>query len=43
MTLLSQGDHTLLIKYSSSRKVTTLIVYADDIIMTRNDLEKIGN
>ena len=33
----SQGDHTLFIKHSNRREVTALLVYVDDIIMTRND------
>ena len=33
----SQGDHTLYIKHSSLGLVTALIVYVDDIIVTRND------
>ena len=33
----SQGNHTLFIKHSISRVVTTLIVYVDGIIVTRND------
>ena len=33
----SQGDHTLFIKHSNRRGVTALLVYVDDIIMTRND------
>ena len=33
----SQGDHTLFIKHSTSRRVTALIVYVDDIIVTGND------
>lgn len=38
----SQGVHTLFIKHSSQGKVTTLIVYADDIVVTRDDLEEVG-
>ena len=33
----SQGDHTLFIKHLDSGGVTALLVYVDDIIMTRND------
>ena len=33
----SQGDHTLFIKHSDSRGVTTLLVYVDDIIMKGNN------
>ena len=33
----SQGDHTLFIKHSSSGGLTALLVYVDDIIVTRND------
>ena len=33
----SQGDHTLFIKHSATGGVTTLLVYVDDIIVTRND------
>ena len=33
----SQGDRTLFIKHSSLGRVTTLIMYTDDIIVTRND------
>lgn len=33
----SQKDHTLFIKHSNSREVTILIVYVDDIIITKDD------
>ena len=33
----SQGDHTLFIKHLASRRVTALLVYVDDIIVTGND------
>ena len=33
----NQGDHTLFVKHSISRGVTTLLVYVDDIIMQGND------
>ena len=33
----SQEDHTLFIKHFDSGRVTTLLVYVDDIIMIRND------
>ena len=33
----SQGDHTLFIKHSLSRGVTTLIMHVDDIIVIGND------
>ena len=33
----SQGDHTLFIKHSDSGGVTALLVYVDDIIVTRNN------
>ena len=35
----SQGDHTLVIKHLGSRKVTTLLVYVDNIIVTGNNIE----
>ena len=37
----SQGDYTLFIKHFSSGKVTTLIVYVNDIIVTGDDLGEI--
>ena len=37
----NQGDHTLFNKHSSQEKITTLIVYVDDIVVTGDDLEKI--
>lgn len=33
----SQRDHTLFIKHSPFGGVTALLVYVDDIIVTRND------
>ena len=36
----SQGDHTLFIKDSSSRGVTALPVYVDDIIVTGDDVKE---
>ena len=37
----SQADHTLFIKRSLQRKVTALIVYVDDMVLTGNDEEEI--
>ncbi|KAG6505476.1 hypothetical protein ZIOFF_037832 [Zingiber officinale] len=31
----SQGDHTLFVKHSTAKKVTALLVYVDDIIVTK--------
>lgn len=39
----SQTDHTLFIKHSTQGKVTALIVYVDDIILTGNDVEEMMN
>ena len=36
----SQGDHTLFIKHSAAGRVTALLVYVDDIIVTGNDERK---
>lgn len=36
-----QGDHTLFITKSSFNRITALIVYVDDIIVTEDDLEEI--
>ena len=33
----SQGDHTLFIKHSAAGGLTALLVYVDDIIVTKND------
>ena len=32
-----KGDHTLFIKHSTARGVTALLVYVDDIIVTKHD------
>ena len=37
----SQGDHTLFIRHFSQAKVTVLIVYVDDIVLTGDDMEDI--
>ncbi|XP_028090684.1 uncharacterized protein LOC114290875 [Camellia sinensis] len=37
----SQAGHTLFVKHSSHGKTTTLIVYVDDIVLTRDDVEEI--
>jgi heme/copper-type cytochrome/quinol oxidase subunit 2 len=34
----SQGDHTLPFKHSQGEKLTVLLVYVDDIIVTGHDL-----
>ena len=36
----SQSDHTLFIKHSALGRVTTLLVYMDNIIVTNNDLRE---
>ena len=36
----SQEDHTLLIRHSEKGRITTLILYVDDIMVTRDDLEE---
>ena len=35
-----QTDHTLFVKHSSDGKITTLIVYIDDIILTRGNFKE---
>ena len=35
-------DHTLFMKFSSEGKIAVLIVYVDDIILTRDDLLEMG-
>ena len=35
----NQGDHTLFVRQSATRGVTTLLVYVDDIVVTRDDVE----
>lgn len=37
----SQGDHTLFIRHSTQGKITALIVYVDDIVITGDDVEVI--
>ena len=39
----NQGDHTLFVRHSASGGVTTLLVYVDDIIVTRVDVEGMEN
>ena len=39
----SQGNQTLFMKHSVSRGVTILLVYVDDIRVTKDDLERIEN
>ena len=36
----NQGDHTLFIKHLATKEVTTLFVYVNDIIVTRNNPTK---
>ena len=38
----SQSDHTLFLKHSNEGKVTALIVYVDDIVVTGNDTVEMG-
>ena len=37
---ISEGNHTLFVSNSISRKVVALIVFVDDIIIIGDDLEK---
>ncbi|CAL9009341.1 unnamed protein product, partial [Prunus brigantina] len=37
----SQADHTLFLRHSRDGKITIVIVYVDDIIMTGDDIEEI--
>ena len=39
----SQGDHTLFTRHSKTGKVTTLLVYVDDIVLTGDDSKEIQN
>ena len=38
---LGHSDHTLFIKVSKARKITVLIVYVDDIILSGDDIAEI--
>ncbi|RVW35033.1 Retrovirus-related Pol polyprotein from transposon TNT 1-94 [Vitis vinifera] len=42
-SLYSQADHTLFMKHSKEGEMTMFIVYVDDIIITGDDEEGIGN
>lgn len=35
-----QRDHTLFVKYFGNKKITTLMVYVDNIIVKGDDLEE---
>ncbi|PNX73271.1 pentatricopeptide repeat-containing protein mitochondrial-like [Trifolium pratense] len=37
-----QADHTLFTKFSKDGKIVVLIVYVDDIVLTRNDIVEMG-
>ena len=39
----SQVDHTMFYKHSEKGKISILIVYVDDIILTRDDIEELAN
>ncbi|RVW65334.1 Retrovirus-related Pol polyprotein from transposon TNT 1-94 [Vitis vinifera] len=39
----NQADHTLFVKKSHAGKMTILIVYVDDIILSGNDMEELQN
>jgi hypothetical protein len=39
----SQADHTLIYKHSATNKISILIVYVDDIILTGDDSLKLKN
>lgn len=41
--LQCESDHTLFIKHSCKRKIAIIIVYVDDIILTRDHEEEIRN
>lgn len=38
-----QGNHTLFIKHSSHKNITTLIIYVDDITVKCDDVEEMKN
>ncbi|RDX98507.1 hypothetical protein CR513_18547, partial [Mucuna pruriens] len=37
-----QGDHTMFFKHSQDKKISILIIYVDDIILTRDDVFEIN-
>ena len=37
-----QGDHTMYFKHSQDRKISILIVYVDDIILSGNDVREMN-
>ena len=37
----SQADHTLFVKHSLHGKTTSLIIYMDNLVLTRDDVKEI--